>query len=322
MSKNEYKDYVGIDVCKKYLDVCIRSTGECFRTENNANGFKVIQERLVGYLPCLLIAESTGGYEADMVRSLQKKGLSVSVINPRQARDFAKAVGRLAKTDKIDARVLAHFGEAVKPPVKAISNEDEASLSALAQRRRQLVDMLTVEKNRLGQAHGSTVKSIKKSIEFLNKQLKDVEKQLAEYVKSDEQWSRKTEVLKSIRGVGQIIAVTLVADLPELGKVSHKEIAALAGLAPFNRDSGLMQGKRSIWGGRATVRTALYMGALVAVRFNPVLKAFYEKLCRAGKQKKVALIACARKLLTIMNSMIKNDTKWQQKLNENSVANA
>lgn len=322
MSKNEYKDYVGIDVCKKYLDVCIRSTGECFRTENNASGFKVIQERLVGYLPCLLIAESTGGYEADMVRSLQKKGLSVAVINPRQARDFAKAVGRLAKTDKIDARVLAHFGEAVKPLVKAISNEDEASLSALAQRRRQLVDMLTVEKNRLGHAHGSTSKSIKKSIEFLNKQLKDVEKQLAEYVKSDEEWSRKTEVLKSIRGVGQIIAVTLVADLPELGKVSHKEIAALAGLAPFNRDSGLMKGKRSIWGGRATVRTALYMGALVAVRFNPVLKAFYEKLCRAGKQKKVALIACARKLLTIMNSMIKNDTKWQQKLNEQSVANA
>jgi transposase len=322
MSKNEYKDYVGIDVCKRYLDVCIRSSGEYFRAENNAGGFQVIQERLAGYLPCLLIVESTGGYEVDMVRTLQKEGLSVSVINPRQARDFAKALGRLAKTDKIDAGVLAHFGEAVKPAAKEISSDDQESLGALAQRRRQLVDMLTVEKNRLSRAHGSVSKPIKKSIEFLNKQLKDVEKQLAEHVKSDEEWSRKAEVLESIRGVGQVIAVTLIADLPELGKVSHKEIAALAGLAPLNRDSGFMQGKRSIWGGRATVRTALYMGALVAVRFNPILKAFYEKLCQAGKQKKVALIACARKLLTIMNSMIKNNTKWQQKLNENIVANA
>jgi transposase len=322
MTKNEYKDYVGIDVCKKHLDVCVRSTGEYFRVENNVDGFKVIQERLAGYSPCLLIAESTGGYESDMVRSLQKKGLSVSVINPRQARDFAKAVGRLAKTDKIDAGVLAHFGEAIKPAVKEISGEEEESLSALAQRRRQLVDMLTVEKNRLSQAHGSVRKPIKKSIEFLKKQLKHMEKELSDHVKSDKRWSRKTEVLESIRGVGPVIAVTLVADLPELGKVSHKEIAALAGLAPLNRDSGFMQGKRSIWGGRATVRTALYMGALVGVRFNPVLKAFYEKLRQRGKQKKVALIACAHKLLTIMNSMIKYDCTWQQKLNENTAVNA
>jgi transposase len=322
MSKNEYKNYVGIDVCKRYLDVCVHSSGEYFRVDNNADGFKVIQERLVDYSPCLLIAESTGGYEADMVRTLQKEGWNVAVINPRQARDFAKALGRLAKTDRIDAGVLAHFGKALKPTPKAISRDDEESLSALTQRRRQLVDMLTVEKNRLSQAHGSVSKPIKKSIEFLNKQLKDVEKQLTEHVKSDEEWSRKTEVLESIRGVGPVIAMTLIADLPELGKVSHKEIAALAGLAPFNRDSGFMQGKRSIWGGRATVRTALYMGALVAVRFNPVLKAFYEKLCQAGKQKKVALIACARKLLTIMNSMIKNNVKWQQNLNENIVVTA
>jgi transposase len=322
MSKNEYKNYVGIDVCKRYLDVCVRSSGEYFRVENDDEGFKVIQERLSGYSPCLLIAESTGGYESDMVRALQKKGFSVAVINPRQARDFAKAVGRLAKTDKIDAGVLAHFGEAIKPTPKEISSNEEESLSALAQRRRQLVDMLTVEKNRLSQAHGSIVKGIKKSLEFLTKQLKEVEKQLAERIKGDEERSRKTEVLKSIRGVGQIIAMTLIADLPELGKVSHREIAALAGLAPLNRDSGLMQGKRSIWGGRATVRTALYMGALVGIRFNPALKAFYEKLCQAGKRKKVALIACARKLLTIMNSMIKYNTKWQQNFNEKSVANA
>jgi len=322
MSQNRYKDYVGIDVCKRYLDVCVGSSGEYFRVENNADGFKVIQERLADYSPCLLIAESTGGYESEMVRVLQKKGFSVAVINPRQARDFAKALGRLAKTDKIDAGVLAHFGEALKPAAKAISSEDEESLSALAQRRRQLVDMLTVEKNRLRQAHGSIDKSIKKSVDFLKKQLKDVEKQLAEQVKNDEEWSRKTEVLESIRGVGRVIAVTLVADLPELGKVSHKEIAALAGLAPLNRDSGSMQGQRSIWGGRATVRTALYMGALVAVRFNPVLKAFYEKLCQAGKKKKVALIACAHKLLTIMNSMVKHDTKWRQNLNENITSNA
>lgn len=317
MTKNEYKNYVGIDVCKRYLDVCVRSTGEYFRVENNADGFKLIQERLSGYSPCLLIAESTGGYESDMVRALQKKGFSVAVINPRQARDFAKAAGRLAKTDKIDAGVLAHFGEAMKPIVKAISSEDEESLSALAQRRRQLVDMLTVEKNRLSCARGSVGKAIKKSIEFLNKQLKDVEKQLAEHIKSDEERNRKKEILESICGVGEVISMTLIADLPELGKVNHKEIAALVGLAPLNRDSGFMQGKRSIWGGRAMVRTALYMGALVAIRFNPVLKAFYEKLCQAGKLKKVALIACARKLLTIMNSMIKHDKKWRQDLNEN-----
>jgi transposase len=317
MSENQYKDYIGIDVCKKYLDVCIRSTGEYFRTENNAKGFQTIQAQLADYSPCLLITESTGGYEKNMVRTLQQAGFAVVMINPRQARDFAKALGRLAKTDKIDASVLAHFGEALKPVTKAALNEDREILSAMSQRRRQLGVMLTMEKNRLEQAHPGVHKSIKKGIAFLEKQLKEMETKLAEQVKNDDEWSNKAERLQTICGVGPVIAVTLVADLPELGKISHKEIAALAGLAPLNRDSGFMQGKRAIWGGRANVRTALYMGALVAVRFNPVLKAFYERLCAAGKNKKVALVACAHKLLTIMNSMMKYEKKWGEHLIEN-----
>lgn len=322
MSENTYKNYVGIDVSKKHLDVCVHATKEHFRTTNDDSGFREIKKRLSPYSPCLLIAEATGGFEADLVRTLQKKHFSCAVVNPRQVRDFAKALGRLAKTDKIDASVLAHFGEVVKPSPKAMVKAEEQTLSDTQQRRRQLVDMITMEKNRCDKASGHVRKQIKKTIDFLEKQLKEVDKNLADQVSENEAWQTKMELLKSIKGVGQVIALTLVSDLPELGQVSRQEIAALVGVAPFNRDSGSRQGRKEIGGGRANVRTALYMGTLVAVRYNPPLKSFYEKLCKAGKKKKVALIACLRKLLVIMNTMIKNNTPWQPHLVESQAVYA
>lgn len=317
MSETVYKDYIGIDVSKKHLDVCIRSTGEYFKVDNNASGFKLIKKRLSTYRPCLLVAEATGGYETDLVRTLQKENFACAVVNPRQVRDFAKALGQLAKTDKIDASVLARFGEAIKPTVKAVASYEEQDLSDTQQRRRQLVEMITMEKNRYDRASGNTRSQIKKTIHFLDKQLKVLEKRLTAQINENEGWRTKMELLQSIKGIGQVIALTLISDLPELGQVGRKEIAALVGVAPLNRDSGQYQGRRGTWGGRANVRSALYMGTLVAVRFNPTLKTFYDKLCPAGKKKKVALIACVRKLLVIMNTMIKNNTPWQAKLIEN-----
>lgn len=317
MSENVYKDYVGIDVSMKHLDVCIRTTGEFFRTTNDANGFKEIKKRLKAYYPCLLIMEATGGYEADCVQALQKAHFSCAVMNAKRVRDFAKALGRLAKTDKIDASVLAHFGEAIKPSPQVIVAFEEKILRETQQRRRQLVEMITMEKNRYRRVDRKIGQYIKKIINYLEKQLKELDQDLADQVSKNETWQTKAELLKSIKGVGQVIALALVSDLPELGKVSRQEIAALVGVAPFNRDSGNQKGVKEIWGGRANIRAVLYMGALVAVRFNPSLKAFYTKLCEAGKKKKVALVACMRKLLVIMNTMIKNNTPWQPQFIEN-----
>jgi transposase len=316
MTKKSYKDYVGIDVSKKYLDVCVKSTGEYFRAENNLEGFKRIKKELKPYQPCLLIAEGSGQYERELVRAMQKADFDMAVVNPRQVRDFAKAMGRLAKTDKIDAKVIAQFGEVRQPPAMAIMNDREQELGENQQRRRQLVDMLTMEKNRYGKSGGSVKKQIKKTIDFLEKQLKEIEKKLTDGVNEDALLRGKVELLKSVVGIGEVTALSLVIDLPELGKVSRKEIAALVGVAPFNRDSGQMKGSRSIWGGRANVRSALYMGTLVATRYNSIIKAYYEKLCCAGKKKKVALIACARKLLVIMNTMVKTNTMWEAQLSE------
>lgn len=316
MSENVYKDYVGIDVSMRYLDVCIRSTGEFFRTTNDASGFKEIKKRVSPYRPCLLIAEATGGYEADLVQSLQKANFSCAVVNAKRVRDFAKALGQLAKTDKLDASVLAHFGEAIKPQPKTMVTREEKALSETQQRRRQVVEMITMEKNRSKRVSGKTRQYMKKMITYLEKQLKELDKDLARQVSENETWQNKADLLKSIQGIGQVIAQTLVSDLPELGQVNRQEIAALAGVAPFNRDSGNRKGAKEICGGRANIRTALYMGTLVAVRHNPPLKAFYDRLCGAGKQKKVALVACMRKLLIIMNTMIKNNTPWQPRLAE------
>ncbi len=312
MSHSTYRDYIGIDVSKKYLDVCLRSTGEYFRVTNDNPGFKEMIKRLKSCRPCLLVAEGTGGYEAKGIHAMQKAGFSCAVVNPRQVRAFGKAVGRLAKTDKIDAGILAHFGEAIKPSVKAMVKPEAQTLSDTQHRRKQLIDMITMEKNRYQTAGNSHIrKNIKKTIDFLEKQLRGIDQSLAKQVSENTRWQAKLALLKSVKGVGQVVGLTLLSDLPELGEVSSREIAALVGVAPFNRDSGGKKGQKAIWGGRANVRSALYMAGIVAVRHNPPLKAFYQKLCQAGKKKKVALVACMRKLLIIMNAIVKNNTPWR-----------
>lgn len=316
MPKNSYLNYVGIDVAKKNLDVCIRSTGEVFRVPNDKIGFKVLISRLIAPKDSLVAMEATGGYESDVVHFLQKKGYAVSVTNPRQVRNFGKALGKLAKTDRIDCEIIAHFAEAIKPQPKEIIGSDEKELSENQQRRRQLVDMLTMEKNRLAKMKGNVRKYIEKTIKFIEKQLKEIEERLAEQVSKNAEWSKKSDLLCSVKGVGKVTATTIIAGLPELGKVSHKEIAALVGVAPLNKDSGNYQGERCIWGGRSDIRAALYMATLVAVKFNPPIKIFYERLCLKGKKKKVALVACMRKLLSVLNAMIKNGSFWLANLEE------
>lgn len=317
MSEIMYKDYIGVDVSKKYLDVHIRSTHEYFRTTNDAAGIKEIRQRLSRYRPCLVIAEATGGYEFELVQTLQKHHIACAVVNPRLVKAFGKALGYIAKTDKIDAGILAHYGEAIKPEPKALSKPEEKTLSETQSRRKQLIDMITMEKNRRAGAHGQVRKNVDKTINFLEKQLKERDESLSKQVSEHEEWQTKLELLKSVKGVGQVVAMTLISELPELGKANRREIAALVGVAPFNCDSGDKKGKKVIWGGRPNVRSALYMAGLVAVRHNPQLKAFYHKLCKSGKKKKVALVACMRKLLVIVNAMIRNNMPWQAAFIEN-----
>lgn len=309
-AKNRYQDFIGIDVSKNHLDICIRSTGEIFREHNEARAFPAIKKALKTMKKSLIVLEATGGYETPIVRYLQKAGYKVAVTNPRQVRNFAKALGILAKTDKIDAALIAHFGEAINPSITAPLTEEELNLDDNNQRRKQLVKMITMEKNHLEQAGKSARKSIEKTIKFLEAQLKEVEKKLASDVAGNEKWSTLNTLLQSVKGVGVVTATTLITELPELGKVSDKEITALAGLAPFNRDSGQSTGKRQTWGGRSGPRTALFMAAISASRYNPAIKRFYERLIKAGKLKMVALIACTRKLLVILNTMVRNNSLW------------
>lgn len=314
MSKKEYRGYIGIDVSKKHLDVCVRSTGEIFRVENNVAGFKELKKGLKGHKKSLIAMEATGGYELEIANVLQEFGFCIAVVNPRQVRDFAKATGRLAKTDRIDASLIAYFAEALRPMEKEKTNEAEIELKAKKQRREQLVDILVSEKNRLQQATKFTKKYIQKTIKFLEEQLADLEKSLYEIIDNNDQWSIKNRLLQTVKGVGKNTAAALITSLPELGKATHKEIAALAGIAPYNQDSGNYKGKRRIWGERSEVRKALFMATLVAVKFNAPLKTFYEKLCKLGKKKMVALVACMRKLLITLNAMLKNNTAWSPKI--------
>jgi len=247
-----------------------------------------------------------------LVSALSVSKLPVVVANPRQVRDFAKATGRLAKTDTIDARVLAHFGAAVKPVLRPVPDEELTMLKDIVARRQQLMEMLTAEKNRLGMARNQVVKqNIGSHIDWLQKELKDTDTGLRDRIVASPVWREKDDLLQTVPGVGGTTSIALIANLPELGNLDRRQIAALVGVAPYNRDSGLFRGKRTVWGGRARVRAALYMAALVATRFNPVIRTFYQRLCAAGKAKKVALTACMRKLLTILNAMIKNNTTWR-----------
>jgi transposase len=304
------KVYVGIDVAKDWLDVAQRPGGEAWRVSSDETGIAALVERLKGVRPTLVVLEATGGLQIATVAALAVAGLRTAVVNPRQVRQFAGATGRLAKTDAIDAQVLAQFGEAVQPEVRPLPGATTRELSALVNRRRQLIEMLTAEKNRLRLATENVRPNIEAHIRWLEGELLDLERGLGEVIRSSPVWREQDNLLQSVPGVGPVLSSVLLADLPELGKLSRKEVAALVGVAPLNRDSGLFRGRRQVWGGRSHVRTALYMATLVATRHNPVIKCFYQRLLSGGKPKKVALTASMRKLLTILNAMVRHQRPW------------
>lgn len=303
--------YVGIDVAKDRLDAMLRPSGEYLSVGNDERGIR----RVVGLLSeegtALAVVEATGGLEQPLAASLNAAGFPVAIVNPRQVRDFAKAVGRLAKTDRIDAAVLAHFAEAVRPDPRPLVDEHAAELSSLVTRRRQLLAMITMENNRLALAPKPLRKRIESHLRWLRKEVERTEAALERVVRENVVWKEKDELLRSVPGVGPTLSATLLAELPELEHLDRKRLAALVGVAPMNRDSGTLRGHRTVWGGRSSVRTTLYMAALVATRFNPIIRVFYERLCAKGKPKKVALTACMRKLLTILPAVLRHRTPWQ-----------
>lgn len=307
--------FVGLDVSKARLDVSIRPDGDAFAVANDPDGHADLVARLTPRRPALVVLEATGGYEHAAAAALAAAGLTVAVVNPRQARDFAKATGRLAKTDAIDAETLALFAERVQPPPRPLPDAAARAFEALLTRRRQLLAMRTAEQNRLGLAGPAPVrKSLQAHIDWLSRQLDKVDRELSVAVEASPVWRAKDDLLRSIKGVGRTLSRTLLAALPELGTLTRQRIAALAGLAPLNRDSGTRRGTRSIGGGRAEVRSLLYMAALSAARYNPALRAFSERLRGAGKVAKVRLVAVARKLLTIANAVLRDGRPWDPAL--------
>lgn len=311
MGTDSAKSYVGIDVSKACLDVAVLPNGELFSVSNEKAGFRELVSHLDDSESCLIVMESSGGFERPAAAFLMAKGIDVAVVNPRQPRDFAKAIGKLAKTDAIDAGILARFAEAVRPEPKLLPEEDTAVLNETLDRRRQLVELLNIENNRL---HTATTKVVKRRlrahIRWLEKEISRIDEELEKMVANSPAFQEDEKLLRSVPGVGPVLSRTLLAELPELGTLSRKRVAALVGVAPLNFDSGTLRGERKIWGGRARIRTALYMATLAAVKHNPVLKEFYSRLVAAGKPSKVALVACMRKLLTILNSMTRDRTPW------------
>lgn len=302
---------VGIDVSKQRLDVCLRPGRQPWSIDHTEAGIAGLLERLAEHRVKLVVVEATGGLEIAVTAALALAHVPVAVVNPRQVRDFAKATGRLAKTDALDAAVLAHFAEAVHPEPRMLPDKQTEALSALVTRRRQLVEMLIAEENRQRTAPANLRSGIRQHVEWLRQRLKQIDDDLAAAIRESPVWREKDDLLRSVPGVGRVVATTLLAELPELGKLNRKQIAALVGVAPLNRDSGTLRGHRTIWGGRAQVRSVLYMGALVGIRYNEILRGFYAHLLAAGKTKKVALTACMRKLLTILNAMLKNKEPWR-----------
>jgi len=304
--------FLGIDVSKARLDVFSRPDGSAWHQANDPDGIATLVARLCGLPPTLVVLEATGGYEIPVVAALAAAGLAVAVINPRQARDFAKATGRLAKNDRLDAAVLAYFAEAIRPQPRPLPDAQVRSLDALLTRRRQLLGMLTMEQNRLGSCTEASVQAdLQAHLAWLSERLIQSEKELAEAVRASPVWRQKDELLQSIKGIGPVASRTLLAALPELGTVTGKQAAALAGLAPFDDDSGQRRGQRHVRGGRACVRAALYMAALSAARYNPVLREFHDRLKGQGKKAKVILTAVARKLVVLANAILRDGRPWQ-----------
>ena len=310
----ESEVFIGIDVSKDFLDVARWPEEHTFRVAREEAAIAALVETLRALTPARVVLEATGGLEAPVTAALASAGLPVAVVNPRQARDFAKATGQLAKTDRIDARLLARLGQSLAPRLTALKDEETRALEALLARRRQIVEMLTMEKNRLHSAANPVRRDIAAHIAWLAKRLDDIDGELKAAIAGCEALRAKDRILQSAPGAGRVLATTLIANLPELGSLNRRAISALVGVAPLNCDSGTMSGARRVWGGRAAVRTVLYMATLSAIRCNPDIRAFHARLIASGKKPKVAITACMRKFLTILNAMVRSNTPWQARV--------
>ena len=311
---NTKEHFIGIDISKDYLDIADSATQEIWRTSNDETGIVDLTKHLSTLAPTLIVLEATGGLEIPLASALAANRLPVTVVNPRQVRDFAKATGQLAKTDILDAKVLARFAVAVRPQIRPIKDQETRELAALVTRRRQLVDILAIEKTRLKQVSKPIRQNVQAHITWLQDQIREMDQDLSKALKTSSVWREKDQIIQSIPGAGPILSINLLANVPELGVLNQRQIAALIGLAPLNRDSGRFRGRRCIWGGRANMRAVLYMNAVTAIKHNSVIRAFYTRLIEKGKPFKVAITACMRKLLTIINSMIKTKTLWNENL--------
>jgi transposase len=303
--------FVGVDVSKRWLDVQVHEDGQGWKVGNDPAGFAtmITKMKLIG--PAIIVFEATGGYESRCVKALAEAGLAVSVVNPTRVRRFAQAMGILAKTDKIDARVIAHFASVAEPVAKSRQTPLEEQLAACVERRRQLLLDLVAEKNRLSTSPDCMQTDIEEHIAWLHEHVEQLEEEIQDCISQKAEWQERAKIIDSVPGVGPVTATTLVAEMPELGLLNRQKIAALAGVAPFNKDSGPKKGKRRIFGGREGVRRTLYMAALSAAKHNPIIRAFYQSLLKRGKEKKVALTACMRKLLVIINVMVRDGKQWK-----------
>lgn len=306
----EKQNYIGIDVAKDSMEVAVHESQEKWSFTNDETGIAKLITRMKKLKLSLIVMEATGGYEVAVAAELHSLSFPVAVVNPRHIRDFARSVGILAKTDALDAKVIARYAAMVQPTPRSLPTEETRRLGVIMMRRRQIVAMRTAEKNRLHQADPAIKGRIKVHITWLEQELDDINKELKQMIESNPEWKEKSDIIQSVPGVGQNLAMTILSDFPELGQLNRKQAAALSGVAPFNRDSGAMRGKRSIWGGRGVVRTAVYMSIISAIRFNPQIKVFYQRMVQAGKIRKVAMVACMRKLLCILNVMLKNHASW------------
>jgi transposase len=309
------KVYVGIDVAKQSLDIALHPRQQTKSFKNTEAGINKVVNYLKSLAPALVVMEATGGLEISVAAALSASGIPVAVVNPRQIRDYAKSMGKLAKTDTIDAQVMADFAAAIHPEPRPLADSKTQELRDILARRSQLAEMITAEKNRLSRARRPVSEHIRAHIAWLEQELDEMNSDLRRFIRESPIWREKDNLLQSVPGVGPVVSCTLLVQLPELGTLNRKQIAALVGVAPLNHDSGKFRGKRTVWGGRAKVRATLYMATLVATRYNGVIKSFYQRLCLAGKAKKAAITACMRKLLTIMNAMLKHHTPWQDILN-------